>query len=97
MNDKVVVRVDPWEHRHLNPEGAIIEVLGPAKEPGVDILSIIRKHDLPVAFPDAVLKEADQIPLDIPESELRAREDLRSIRCLRSIRTTRGTLTMPYM
>ena len=61
VNDKVVVEVDPWEHRHLNPEGSIVEVLGRAKEPGVDILSIIRKHDLPVAFPDAVLKEADQI------------------------------------
>src|ERR1700693_5601852 len=78
VNDKVVVQLDPWEHRHLNPEGNIIEVLGPAKKPGVDILSIIRKHDLPVAFPDAVLQEADKIPLDIPEKELRAREDLRS-------------------
>jgi ribonuclease R len=78
VNDKVVVRLDPWEHRHLNPEGDIVEVLGPAKKPGVDILSIIRKNDLPVAFQDAVLKEADQIPLDISERELRAREDLRS-------------------
>src|ERR1700726_1347805 len=79
VNDKVVVEVEPWEHRHLNPEGSIIEVLGRATEPGVDILSIIRKHDLPVAFPDAVLKEADQIPIDIPESDLRGREDLRSM------------------
>jgi ribonuclease R len=78
VNDKVVVRLDPWEHRHLNPEGGIIEVLGPAREPGVDILSIIRKHDLPVAFPDLVLQEAEQIPLDISQRELRTREDLRS-------------------
>src|SRR3984893_4874372 len=78
VNDKVVVEVEPWEHRHLNPEGAIVEVLGRAHEPGVDILSIIRKHDLPVAFPDAVLREADQIPLDISQNELRNREDLRS-------------------
>src|ERR1700724_526223 len=79
VNDKVVVEVEPWEHRHLNPEGAIVEVLGRAHEPGVDILSIIRKHDLPVAFPGAVLREADQIPVDIPESDLRGREDLRSM------------------
>ena len=78
VNDKVVVRLEPWEHRHLNPEGDIIEVLGPAKKPGIDILSIIRKHDLPVAFPDAVLKEADKIPLDISEKELHGREDMRS-------------------
>ena len=78
VNDKVVVRMDPWEHRHLNPEGSIIEVLGPAQQPGIAILSIIRKHDLPVSFPDAVLREADEIPLDIPERELHAREDLRN-------------------
>src|SRR5580700_9515742 len=78
VNDKVVVRMDPWEHRHLNPEGSIIELLGPAQQPGVAILSIIRKHDLPVAFPDAVLREADEIPLDIPNRELHAREDLRN-------------------
>jgi ribonuclease R len=78
VNDKVVVRLEPWEHRHVNPEGEIVEVLGPAKKPGVDILSIIRKYDLPVAFPDAVLKEAEQIPLKISDKELRTREDLRS-------------------
>ena len=78
VDDKVVVRVEPWEHRHLNPEGEIVEVLGPAKKPGVDILSIIRKHDLTVAFPDTVLKEADEISLEISSKELRAREDLRS-------------------
>jgi ribonuclease R len=79
VNDKVVVRLEPWEHRHLNPEGEIIEVLGPARKPGIDILSIIRKYDLPTAFPDAVLKEADQIPIEISERELRVREDLRSM------------------
>jgi ribonuclease R len=78
INDKVVVRLEPWEHRHVNPEGEIVEVLGPARKPGVDILSIIRKYDLPVAFPDAVLKEAEQVPIEIPDKELRAREDLRS-------------------
>ncbi len=78
VNDKVVVRLESWEHRHVNPEGEIVEVLGPARNPGVDILSIIRKHDLPVAFPDAVLKEAERIPIEIPDKELRAREDLRS-------------------
>jgi ribonuclease R len=78
INDKVVVRLEPWEHRHVNPEGEIVEVLGPAKKPGVDILSIIRKYDLPVTFPDMVLQEAEQVPLEISDKELRAREDLRS-------------------
>jgi len=67
IDDKVVVRLEPWEHRHLNPEGEIVEVLGPAKKPGVDILSIIRKYDLPVVFPEAVLKEAEQISRDLEQ------------------------------
>ena len=41
--DKVVVRLETWESRHVNPEGEIVEVLGRARDPGVDMLSIIRK------------------------------------------------------
>jgi ribonuclease R len=78
VDDKVVVRLEPWEHRHVNPEGEIIEVLGSSKKPGIDILSIIRKYDLPVSFPDQVLREADQIPLELFDKDLRVREDLRN-------------------
>src|SRR5205807_885357 len=35
VGDKVVVRLEAWESRHVNPEGEIIEVLGPASAPGV--------------------------------------------------------------
>src|SRR5947199_5211341 len=51
VGDKVIVRLDAWESRHVNPEGEIIEVLGPASAPGVDVLSIIRKYHLPADFP----------------------------------------------
>src|SRR6266496_4207398 len=51
VGDKVVVRLEAWESRHVNPEGEIIEVLGPASAPGVDLLSIIRKYHLPTEFP----------------------------------------------
>ena len=40
IGDKVVVKLEPWESRHVNPEGEIIEVLGPASAPGIDMLSI---------------------------------------------------------
>ena len=43
VGDKVVVRLEAWESRHLNPEGEIIEVLGPASAPGIDMLSVIRR------------------------------------------------------
>src|SRR5216683_3090871 len=62
VGDKVVVRLEDWQSRHVNPEGEIIEVLGPASAPGVDVLSIIRKYDLPVEFPESVLEEANRVP-----------------------------------
>jgi len=77
--DKVVVRLEPWESRHVNPEGAIVEVLGPAGAPGVDMLSVVRKHALPLEFPAAVLREADRIAETVSPGEIVRREDLRAM------------------
>jgi ribonuclease R len=75
--DKVVVRLESWESRHVNPEGEIVEVLGPASAPGVDMLSIVRKYHLPTEFPNNVLDQADRIPEEIDARQLGEREDLR--------------------
>ena len=75
--DKVVVRLEPWESRHVNPEGEIVEVLGPSAAPGVDMLSIIRKFHLPTEFPRRVVAEAEQIPETVDASMWEGREDLR--------------------
>src|SRR5213596_666616 len=77
VGDKVVVRLGAWESRHVNPEGEIIEVLGPAAAPGVDMLSIIRKYHLPTEFPRDVLEQADRISEKIDAWQLEGREDLR--------------------
>jgi ribonuclease R len=73
VGDKVVVRLEPWESRHVNPEGEIVEVLGPASAPGVDMLSIIRKYDLPTEFPRPVIDEANRIPESISARMLEGR------------------------
>jgi len=78
INDKVVVKLEPWESRHVNPEGEIIEVLGPASQPGVDILSIIRKYHLQTEFPKNVLTEVERIPETVASDMHEGREDLRS-------------------
>ncbi len=75
--DKVVVRLEAWESRHVNPEGEIIEVLGASTAPGVDMLSIVRKYHLPTEFPPAVLAEAERIPETVDATMLEGREDLR--------------------
>jgi ribonuclease R len=77
QGDKVVVRLGEWTSRHVNPEGEIVEVLGPADRPGVDIESIIRKYDLPTRFPEAVLADATAFPPVVPPSAAHGREDCR--------------------
>src|SRR5881227_921057 len=78
VGDKVVVRLDDWQSRHVNPEGEIIEVLGPASAPGVDVLSIIRKYHLPTEFPSDVLEQAERIPESVSAQQIAGREDLRN-------------------
>lgn len=77
IGDKVVVRFEDWESRHVNPEGEIIEVLGPAHAPGIDMLSIVRKYQLPLAFPQSVEHEAGRFSETIEAAEIAHREDCR--------------------
>src|SRR5436190_3899380 len=77
VGDKVVVRLESWESRHVNPEGEIIEVLGPAAASGVDMLSIIRKYGLSPEFPKEVVDEASGIPETVDRRMTEDREDLR--------------------
>ncbi|MBM3887928.1 MAG: ribonuclease R, partial [Verrucomicrobia bacterium] len=77
VGDKVVVKLQPWESRHVNPEGEITEVLGAGGAPGVDIISIIRKHRLPQSFPADVLREAERMPENPAKEEMAGRLNLR--------------------
>lgn len=78
VGDKVVAKLDAWPTRQANPEGHVVEVLGPADSPGVDMLSIIRKYRLPVEFPPEVLRDAKAAVLNTDAHELSRREDLRN-------------------
>ena len=79
--DKVVVQLRPWEDEHLNPEGTIVEVLGPAGDARAEVLSVARNFDLPSGFPQAVEAEASAFPGVIGDEDLQGRLDLRSLVC----------------
>ncbi|MFM1654928.1 ribonuclease R [Brevibacillus sp. B_LB10_24] len=74
---KVVVKIVRFPEGRSNPEGEVVEILGHKNDPGVDILSIIRKFGLPEAFPEAVLAEAEAAPDEISPDEIKGRRDLR--------------------
>jgi len=77
---KVVVNIVTYPEGRTAAEGEIIEILGHKDDPGVDILSIIRKHGLPEGFPGDVLAEAEAAPDTITEEEIaqQGRRDLRN-------------------
>ena len=74
---KVVVEITQYPESRRNPEGRIIEILGHMDDVGIDILSIIRKHDLPQEFPPEVSNQAKNIPDTIRKEDIKGRKDLR--------------------
>jgi ribonuclease R len=75
---KVVVKITTYPEGRKSAEGEVIKILGHKNDPGVDILSIIHKHGLPQAFPDDVMKQANETPDTISEEEIANRRDLRN-------------------
>ena len=75
--EKVVVSIDRFDSRKASPEGRILRVIGAADDPNVRVLSLAMSMDVKADFPKAVEEEADEIPVDIPQSEIQRRLDLR--------------------
>ncbi len=46
VGDKVVVRLQEWKNRNLNPIGEIIEILGKTHTPGAEFDAVLRKYKL---------------------------------------------------
>jgi len=57
----VDVEITDWPTPTRPARGRVIEVLGAEDDFGVDVEMVIRKHQLPRIFPDAVLAEAREV------------------------------------
>lgn len=75
---KVVVKLTTYPEGRKSAEGEVVDILGHKNDPGVDILSVIHQYGLPLAFPEEVLKQAEDTPDTIDERELANRRDLRN-------------------
>jgi ribonuclease R len=62
-----------------NPEGRIVEVLGDAGDPNIDVEIVIREHELRHEFPPEVIEEAAKIPDTVGSDDLEGRADRRDI------------------
>ena len=77
-NHKVLVKIIKYPERGKKAEGKIIEVLGNVNEAGVDMLSIIKEHNLPARFPEKVVEEAKKCRDKVSEKDIENRRDFRN-------------------
>jgi ribonuclease R len=73
----VVAEIILYPTAHRSAEGRIVEVLGWPDDPAVEAETIIRKFDLPHAFPDAVLTAARAVSQVVAVDDVGQRVDLR--------------------
>jgi ribonuclease R len=74
--EKVVVKLTSWDSPHINPSGKVTERIGYPHKPGVDMLTIIKSHNLPEEFPGRILTQAEQAAASDTTAEHKRRIDL---------------------
>ena len=74
VGDVVTARIRTWATAKDAATGVLAEVLGALDAPGVDLQSLIRKYELPDAFPPEVSAEAKTYGDEVPENAWRGRE-----------------------
>ena len=77
-NQKVLVKITKYPKKGKNAEGKIVEVLGKIDEAGVDMLSLIKEHNLPDEFPEPVLEEARRCGNKVDKKDIPNRIDKRN-------------------
>lgn len=75
--DIVEAEITAWPYGNAPATGKILEVLGKADDPDVEIEVIAKKYRLPRRFPPEVALEAKNVPSEVLPSEIKGREDLR--------------------
>jgi len=80
--EKVVLEIETWGRGHKLSRGKVVERLGQAGSIQAEQLSLHRKYDLPMDFPDNVLEEVKRMPGEenIPMAVVEGtRRDLRAL------------------
>ena len=76
---KVVVELVSYGDEKHKPEGRVAEILGHINDPGVDIMSVVHRFELPTAFGEKVMHQADRVPEIVQEADRAGRMDLTAL------------------
>ncbi|OVE77224.1 hypothetical protein BVX99_03220, partial [bacterium F16] len=75
VGERVLVKLDEWDDPSLPPQGAVTELLGAADDPQLDTIAVIKSYNLPEAFSEEVIQEAEKSGFS--DDDYVGREDLR--------------------
>lgn len=76
---KVVVELTSYGDERHKPEGRVTEILGHMNDPGVDIMSVVYRYELPTEFGEKVMHQAERVPDAVQEADRAGRMDLRDL------------------
>ena len=76
-NHKVLIKLNDWVDPFKPLSGSILEDLGEASAPGVDIDSLLRDAGIPEDFPQDVIDEANRLSGEVTPNKMEGRRDLR--------------------
>ncbi len=79
IGDKVVIALHEWKRRSDALTGSITARLGRTHEPRAELLGVFEKYDLSPNFPEAVEREAADLPDRVQPRDLTNRLDYREI------------------
>ena len=82
QGDKVVAEILQYPDGRRPLTGRVVEVLGSKEKAGTDILSIIRRMDLPDDFSKTAARQARNLNKPVASEEIARREDLRALPCI---------------
>jgi ribonuclease R len=75
----VVVKLDDISNQRRELCGTVIEIIGAADEPGVDMLVIAHRFGISLQFPEQVATMAQQVSRTVLPAEICGRRDLRQL------------------
>jgi ribonuclease R len=75
----VVVELDSFPDTNRQPVGHVVDIVGAASDPGIEVQVAIRAHDLPHEFSEASIAEADAYGDAIPTDAIDDRLDIREL------------------
>lgn len=78
---KVVVELAERDHAAWEETGAVVEDLGDANDPSVDMIAIMRAHGLDTTFPEEVMAELESVSPTLRPEDHEGRRDLRAWNC----------------